>query len=899
MLTLKKYQNDVLAALTDFMQRCRTSALNEAWAGAINAQGRSGEPYHDLFDGTPCVCLRVPTGGGKTLLATHAVAQVGKALMDSDAPVVLWLTPSDTIRGQTLEALSDVRHPYRQSLAHHFGDRIRITDLESLQTVGTNDVGKACVIVVTTIQSLNVSDTSKRNVYAFFEELQEHFRRLPPNVEEGLEKVAPADLESQPYLTEKDIGRVKWSVANWLHLHRPLVIVDEAHNNRTNRFFNTLGRFKPAAIVEMTATPVAGNNVLYHVSAQELRAEEMIKLPIVLAEHPEGWRECLRDGILTRNRLEVLAQKEPDYLRPIMLVQAMPRGGEATVDTVKQHLIEHERIPEIQIAIATGTQKELDGLDLFDPSCQVRYVITIEALKEGWDCSFAYVLASLQSVNSAKDVEQLLGRVLRMPYASKRSQDALNKAYAHIVAANFAEAASNLRDRLVQNMGFERLDTASLIVSQPSLALQGGSGTSPNAIGEVDVLDLYVNLPIVPDTAHWPDDVRRLVSIHPTSQGSTLIIKGTADHETLQQAEAFVTGAVPARAKQRVVDQFAEQRAIRQAMRAPAELGASFTPIPQLCLELEGHLEVVERDTLAQLGDWDLLHHPIQLASFAISETVNSFEITVNGETVSYRHVDTTQLKLNEAETHVTEQDLVRWLDGQVRQPDIAQPVMQAYLVKLLAHLVHDRSFTLTSLVRARFQLAAAIGAEIKRLRQIAMNSGFQGRLFDMSVPAPDDSALYYFRFEPGKYPARNLYRGSYEFRKHFYPTIHDLRENTGTGAKSEEFRCAQAIDSHAKVKHWVRNIERQPQTSFWLPTSSDYFYPDFVAELVDGRVLAVEYKGEPYRTNDDSREKNQVGTQWEKSSQGRCLFLFAVSQDEFGRDVFQQVDAKISEGSR
>src|SRR5690606_31957617 len=121
--------------------------------------------------------------------------------------------------------------------------------------------------------------------------------------------------------------------------------------------------------------------------------------------------------------------------------------------------------------------------------------------------------------------------------------------------------------------------------------------------------------------------------------------------------------------------------------------------------------------------------------------------------------------------------------------------------VKLLTHLMHDRSFTLTLLVRARFQLAKAVEAEITRLRHNAMQNGFQGRLFDMKVPTREDSAQYYFHFEPGKYPARNPYRGSYEFSKHFYPTIHDLREKTSTGAHSEEFRCAQAIDSHTKVK--------------------------------------------------------------------------------------------------
>lgn len=898
MLKLKKYQEDALDALVDFVKRSRSAPLTEAWQEAMTAQDRSGVPYHDLFPGIPCVCLRVPTGGGKTIMAAHAVAPVGQALKNSDFPVVLWLTPSDTIRTQTLEALSNVQHPYRQALAHYVGENLRVAELENLQTVGAGDVGKACIIIVATIQSLNVTDTSKRNVYAFFEELQEHFRDLPTALTAGLEKVTEADLESQPFLSAKDIGRVKLSVANWLNLHRPVVVVDEAHNNRTDRFFKTLGRLNPSCVVELTATPVVGNNVLYHVSAQELRAEQMIKLPIVLAEHPEGWRECLRDAVLTRDRLHIVAQKEVDYVRPIALIQAMPKGGEATVDVVKQHLVEQENIPAEEIAIATGSQKELDGINLFDPACPVKYVITVEALKEGWDCSFAYVLASLQSVNSAKDVEQLLGRVLRMPYARDRSQAALNKAYAHIVATNFAEAASNLRDRLVQNMGFERLDTASFIVPQQSLPLTGGSGGAPSSVaaGGLALPECHIELPALPDTQSWPEELKAAIQVHPTSQGATLVLKGSIDSETLKQAETFVTATLSPKAKEKVAQQFADHRAMRQAMKAPAQLGLAFVPIPQLCLVLDGYLEVVEKDTLAQLGDWSLLDTPIQLDNFAIHETVNSFEIDVNGAKVSYKHIDAQQLKLNEVASHVSEQDLVRWLDVQVRQPDVSQLDLQAYLVKMMSHLIHAKGFSLTALVRARFQLADAVKSEVDRLRRIAVKKGFQGRLFEMTVPSLENIAQYSFTFDPGKYPARNLYQGSYEFSKHFYPVIHDLREKTGAGQIAEEFRCAQAIDVHSKVKHWVRNIERQPQFSFWLPTASDYFYPDFVAELADGRVLVVEYKGEPYKTNDDSKEKKQVGHRWEASSGGRCLFLFAEETDDAGRDVFKQLADKLAD---
>lgn len=72
------------------------------------------------------------------------------------------------------------------------------------------------------------------------------------------------------------------------------------------------------------------------------------------------------------------------------------------------------------------------------------------------------------------------------------------------------------------------------------------------------------------------------------------------------------------------------------------------------------------------------------------------------------------------------------------------------------------------------------------------------------------------------------------------------------------------------------------------------YFYPDFVAELIDGRLLVVEYKGEVYKTNDDSREKNTVGEGWANRSGGKCLFLMGVAKDAKGRNVYQQIEHVI-----
>lgn len=215
------------------------------------------------------------------------------------------------------------------------------------------------------------------------------------------------------------------------------------------------------------------------------------------------------------------------------------------------------------------------------------------------------------------------------------------------------------------------------------------------------------------------------------------------------------------------------------------------------------------------------------------------------------------------------------------------------FLTKMVSHLIGDRTISLTALVRAKFQLVAALETEIERLRKEAIGKGFQLRLMEMTVPNLEQTAHFSFHFQPGQYPANRLYAGSYEFNKHFYPVIHDLREKTAAGKEAEEFVCARAIDAHPKVKHWVRNIEAQAKFSFWLPTGTDYFYPDFVAELTDGHILVIEYKGEPYKTNDDSRQKRQVGEQWARASNGRCLFLFAVADDE-GRSVAQQISAII-----
>lgn len=896
MYKLKDYQEKALVTLDTFFRKLRMAGLEVAWQDCAPVLEKNDQTWRVAYDANalgevPTVCVRIPTGGGKTFLAAHAVARVGKSYCDTDAPVALWLVPSDAIRSQTLASLSTPRHPCREAMTEYFGERVRVCALDELATVGRHEVGSSAIIVVATIQSFAITDKTKRNVYSFDESLAPHFQALTPQQEAKLDKVTEADIAAQPYLTATDIGKVKASLANWLTLHKPIVVVDEAHNNRTDLAFRTLRDLHPACVIEMTATPVSGSNVLFHVGAQALAREDMIKLPIVLMEHPTGWKDAVRDAILTRDRLEILAAKELEYIRPVLLFQAEAINGEATVEKLLEHLIssDGEKLDRKQIAVATGDQKELDGIVLAEPSCSIRYVITVEALREGWDCPFAYVLCGLQDMKSSKDVEQILGRVLRMPYARPRSQPEMGKAYAHMVSAVTARVADQLADRLVKNMGFEAYEAALAIApAQSALPLLDGSSHHQPRPAEA-----LISMPLVP-AQPIPDALKECLEIRPTTNGATAIVRGVLSEAV---EDFLLTSCKSVKQQQMVKEEIERERTRQAALLAPSARGERFAPLPQLCLDWDGELQPIEKRLLSELGEFDLFAEPMNLAGFTIRESGTAFEIDVDDGKVVYQFTDSGQLHLNEIAAHASDNDLVRWLDRECRQIDVGQAVLIKWLLAMVRHLIADRNLTLTALVRAKYPLAEAVRREIERRRKTAVKTGFQKSLEGfLAAPRLDESFRYAFTFHPNHYPARPpFYSGRYRFKNHFYPVIHDLREKRADGKPADEFLCAQAIDLNPKIKHWVRNVATEDRFSFWLPTSTDYFYPDFVCELNDGRVLVVEYKGEPYITNDDSREKMQVGYQWEKSSGKHCIFLMAEKVDKDGRDVVQQIEHKIN----
>lgn len=880
MFELKNYQKQALVVLENFLVAARSQSVESAFEQALTEQKQKPVPYrHYAFEEIPYVCLRLPTGGGKTVLASHSVKVAKQAYLEQDYPLVLWLVPTNTIREQTLKALKTVAHPYRQALEQEFGlDRLRVMDIGEVTQLCPQDIGRKAVIVVGTLASLRVEDTSGRKVYAYHENFEPHFSGIRQD-DPRFERVSEKDLQDNG-LGKESLGKIKYSFANLLMLHRPLVIMDEAHNARTSLTFDTLKRVHPSCIVEFSATPDTGatsaSNILYRCTAAELKAEQMIKLPIMLTEHKD-WQAAVRDAVLTGKKLNEEARKETDYIRPIVLFQAEAKNGVVTVEVLKAHLMTELAIAEQEIAIATGYQRGLEGIDLFSPGCLIKYIITMEALKEGWDCSFAYVFCSVKDVRSSKDAEQLLGRVLRMPFAQNRQIEALNRAYAHLASPTFSQAAQLLKDKLI-DMGFEAMEVAALVRPGSTQGdLFGGPDVKPQDI------PLVIELPSYPDLP--PSPAYKITETEVNTYYVEII--GTVPEQVTQQLLKTVSGV----AKKHIEAQVEFHNCQIQVNKAPAMRGELFAAFPQLCCVQNDLLELLEPDSFLYMsGNWSLQDYPAELPQFSLSETAKNFEVDIEGKKVFYKVAGESEVyNLDWVDSGITETHLVRWLDGQVKQPDVVQASCVLFLSQLIGHLTHVRHIPLTGLLRSKFVLARTINEQINKYREQAAKKGFQLSLFEGSIPL-ETSFDFAYQFKPDNYPARPpYYQGSFKFGKHYYPLIEDLKSD------GEEFACAQAIDSNAQVKFWIRNLVNREQASFRLPLASGYFYPDFVVELQDGRLLVVEYKGKMLLTNDDSREKNAVGECWANNSNGKCLFVMAVAEDANGLNVFQQIEQVVT----
>ncbi len=879
MIQLKDYQERVLDTLQKYLREVsRTGDPAMAFQHhrhsisprTFNYQPVQAEGLSPLM---PYVCLRVPTGGGKTLLACHAAGIAQSELLEAERSVVLWLVPSNTILDQTVDALRDKRHPYCRALEMACGPTAVYGIGEALNLSRAALVGQT-VVIVATIQSFRVEDTTGRKVYAQAGAFDEHFQNVPPG--------RLNDLEPGPD------GKPLRSLANVLRLHRPTVIVDEAHNARTELSFSTLGKVMPSCIIEFTATPARSgtpSNVLHHVSAAELKAADMVKLPLrVITRHPAQKDQLLTEALTLRKDLERLAtleaQETGEYIRPILLVQA---ENVKACEPLRERLVTEFGdfgLSKEEIIIGTGTQDELkDHRNILTPASKVRVIITVEKLREGWDCPFAYVLCSLKETRSATAIEQLVGRILRLPNAKEKQHPDLNCAYAFSLSESMHAVLAELKDALESN-GFTKAEAERIIVpSQANITL----GQQPESVRLQPGTELDLVLAAAVET-----NLGGKVRVN-REKGEVTVLVPLSEADTAE----LVTCAVTEEARTALTE--AAER-VKAADEAFGGTGETRPPSPyQLCIPFKVPILCVKEGSgYFEFEKTYLLEHPWRLSEKDASldplydpmkrPQARSGVVDVNeqgdvsllseapgtGDFIGRLHQQVIDLGAPPA---MTVEQLVAWLDRRIDHHDIPYAESAVYLTKVVRGLMAQHGITDPGVLALdRYRLRDEIEKAIDRHRIAERKQAFQAYLLPNSDLAVDDARM--LDFSAMSYEPSWLYEGAHVFHKHYFgPKPGELSERTPVGNElREEFQCACWLDEHPKVRFWFRNLE-QRRTSFRLQTSTDFFYPDFVCMLVDGRVLVVEYKGGHLADNDDSREKRAIGEVWAARSNGKALF--------------------------
>lgn len=852
-MILKSYQKEALDYFEKFLKRCNETGEIRAAYTQTTEEWRFPLNYRPLptMKQVPYVCLRIPTGGGKTMVGGMAIERVNRALLYVQQSLTLWLVPSEPIREQTLKALRDSRNILHQAVQSVLGE-VTVMDIDEALRMTPHVLNGSNVIIVATMQAFKQEETDRLSVYKQNGSLLEHFNGInDPDVKGNM------------------------SLVDVLRMRHPFVIVDEAHNQGTHLAFETLARFEPCAILELTATPdrtYQPSNVLYSVSASVLHSEDMIKMPLELV-HRANWQDALRDAIARLDSLQQKAEGEArsggDYLRPIMLLQAERKDSEhetLTPERVKKALIDDFGLPEREIAIATGTTDEIAGEDILSPKCPLRFIITVDKLREGWDCPFAYVLCSFRNTSSSTAAEQVLGRILRMPQARRKGQPELNMAYAFVTSGNFQTTVENLKDGLVRN-GFERQEAKELLII-------------PDDKGQDDLFSHQTTatftLPELPEPEAIPSELAKKVEIVPES--SSITLKGAF---TEPQAKALQSACRTPEGKEAMKQAIAWMRTQRpRPLKTPAENGELFK-VPVLLLR-QGELWQPFEDSHLLQGAWSLLDYPADLPAFRKpGQKLQGGQMYLENEKVKFSSFDTPKVAAPLFEYHADWEQvhLVTWLDKNIYDDTILPDEKAAFINKAATLLIDTRGFTLDELVYGKFRLRESLKNRIEDIKRQAMKKEHQTLLLRPEDFIADDRSQIVF--QQGRYAFDWAYSGFSDLPKHFFPQIGNLK------ADGEEFECAVFLATQLDgVKFWVRNVERKT-TSFSLQTSTDRFYPDFLCQLENGKILAVEYKNKRDWYLPDNVEKRQLGELWEKRSNGACLFIMPEGKD------FEEIRAK------
>ena len=433
-----------------------------AWQQLAQSGGvaDSNVPYVDRTDDTgrpiPHICFKVPTGGGKTLLAAAALQRLNR-----QTGLTLWVIPTRAIYQQTKAALRSREHPYRQMLEIGSGGRVKLLEKDDLFTAA--DVANYLCVMLLMLPAANRQ--KGREFLRMFRDSGRYPTLFPDSDD------AHGDarlLQEYPDLERnEDNGPVKHSLFNVFKMLRPVVVLDEAHKaygakkrESNEEFACSVNRLNPSLVIELSATPNQGiSNLLVDITGVELKKEEMIKLPVQITSFTNAdWHYTLSQAHDELERLDAEAQSlqmsEDRYIRPIAVVRVERTGkdqrdGERVhAEDVREYLTQKLGVPANAVAVKSSEKDELAGIDLLSEFSPVRWIITKAALMEGWDCPFAYLLVMLDNTSAQRAITQLVGRVMRQPHARRTGREALDQCYVYCWNTNVGQAVSQVKNGL-------------------------------------------------------------------------------------------------------------------------------------------------------------------------------------------------------------------------------------------------------------------------------------------------------------------------------------------------------------------------------------------------------------------------------------------------------------------
>lgn len=861
-MELKNYQIQVIRDLERFLElliekQSISSAYSTLWnEKGVNVGIDGMPPYKTELAGVPQVCFKVPTGGGKTFLAANSIKPIFDSMPHIHPKAVVWLVPSDAILTQTYRTLTDKNHDYRKKIDVDFGNKVEIYSKQQLlngQNFNPTSVSDNLSVFVLSYDSFRTSKKDGRKAY------QENGSLLP---------FVRFKQDSGSLLEDTD----ETALIQVIRKLNPVVIVDESHHATSKLSKEMLQNFNPSFVLDLTATPKNGSNIISFVDARQLKAENMVKLPVIVYNR-KSQEDVFVSAISLRRKLENEAVEEQKnggrYIRPIVLFQAQPRTNDdsTTYDKIKHTLIDMG-IPESEIAIKTADRDELKNIDLSSHDCSIRYIITVNALKEGWDCPFAYILATVANRTSSIDVEQILGRILRLPNTRKNKREVLNLSYV-ITSSNAFYATL---DKVVAGLNAAGFTSKDYRIDD---YVEQDTEFPVEQAGNIQT-ELKLDNDVTDDTNNVSDEIDSLNVDFVREQISPFVNNENMESQSQSKVNDAVTDMLD-HAKTQNELYWQDFEKTEEYLPVPPEVGNKMKhyKINQLYASEAGQLEIPQ--FMIETGRSLFSEHEHQVltkenlyAGFSLldKDTVIDFD-SIDSEIARIDIDDSDALPKAWKLQGFDSQNVKQWFDEQTS--DRKMRLCKDMIIKKLSknNAINDRD------------LEVYVDRIIQNLTEDQLTDMEQTPgIYVLKINKKVNSLLneyakkmFYEWVEQDKISCQP----SYKLPREISPTntiasipksLYNEEEKFDT---EYERKVVMELSSLNNIKWWHRNMARKG----FAINGAVNAYPDIMVRTESGKLLLIETKGDQLE-NSESREKAETGAKWAEMA-GRMYKYYMV----------------------